>query len=122
MPTCVPDDLTTADVGEFRGVMDACEWEDGRSGAQSSMVKSNEQLPSPPDIASLPSNEPAYGFTRDPLSSRRCVLLPAGHDPGCRIFDLDSVIHLPSSASAAMIRETVKLTGISQPRRYWAEA
>jgi PKHD-type hydroxylase len=34
-------------VAEFRDIMDASEWEDGRStaGAQSAMVKKNEQLP-----------------------------------------------------------------------------
>jgi PKHD-type hydroxylase len=51
MLICVPKVLSKADVGDFRGVMDACEWEDGRStaGAQSAMVKNNEQLP--PDSA-----------------------------------------------------------------------
>jgi PKHD-type hydroxylase len=47
MLICIPDVLSKADVAEFRRVMDACEWEDGRStaGAQSAMVKRNEQLP-----------------------------------------------------------------------------
>jgi PKHD-type hydroxylase len=47
MLICVPDVLSKADVAEFRAVMDATEWEDGRStaGAQSTMVKRNEQLP-----------------------------------------------------------------------------
>jgi PKHD-type hydroxylase len=47
MLICVPDVLSKADVAEFRAVMDATEWEDGRStaGAQSAMVKRNEQLP-----------------------------------------------------------------------------
>jgi PKHD-type hydroxylase len=47
MLICVPDVLSKADVAEFRGIMDACEWEDGRwtAGAQSAMVKNNEQLP-----------------------------------------------------------------------------
>jgi PKHD-type hydroxylase len=51
MLICVPDVLSKADVADFRAVMDACEWEDGRStaGAQSAMVKRNEQLP--PDSA-----------------------------------------------------------------------
>jgi PKHD-type hydroxylase len=47
MLVCVPDVLSKADVAEFRTLMDAANWEDGRStaGAQSAMVKNNEQLP-----------------------------------------------------------------------------
>jgi PKHD-type hydroxylase len=47
MLICVPDILTKAEVAEFRSVMAAAVWEDGRStaGAQSAMVKKNEQLP-----------------------------------------------------------------------------
>jgi PKHD-type hydroxylase len=39
--------LSKAEVADFRAAMDAAEWEDGRStaGAQSAMVKKNEQLP-----------------------------------------------------------------------------
>lgn len=51
MLICIPDVLSKTDVTQFRDVMDACDWEDGRStaGAQSAMVKRNEQLP--PDSA-----------------------------------------------------------------------
>jgi len=47
MLICVPDVLSKAEVAEFRSVIDAATWEDGRStaGAQSAMVKNNEQLP-----------------------------------------------------------------------------
>ncbi len=47
MLVCVPDVLSKAEVAEFRAAMDAAAWEDGRStaGAQSAMVKRNEQLP-----------------------------------------------------------------------------
>jgi PKHD-type hydroxylase len=47
MLICVPDVLSKADVADFRSVMDSADWEDGRStaGAQSAMVKKNEQLP-----------------------------------------------------------------------------
>lgn len=47
MLICIPDVLSKADVAEFRAVMDAVDWEDGRStaGAQSAEVKKNEQLP-----------------------------------------------------------------------------
>jgi len=46
MLVCVPDVLSKAEVAEFRAVMDAIAWEDGRStaGAQSAQVKKNEQL------------------------------------------------------------------------------
>jgi PKHD-type hydroxylase len=47
MLICIPDILGKAEVAEFRDIMDASEWEDGRStaGAQSAVVKKNEQLP-----------------------------------------------------------------------------
>jgi PKHD-type hydroxylase len=47
MLICIADVLSKADVAEFRAVMDAVDWEDGRStaGAQSAEVKKNEQLP-----------------------------------------------------------------------------
>jgi PKHD-type hydroxylase len=47
MLICVPDVLSKAEVAEFRAAMEAAAWEDGRStaGAQSAMVKKNEQLP-----------------------------------------------------------------------------
>src|ERR1700684_3846661 len=53
MLICIPDMLTKADVTEFRAVMDNALWEDGRStaGAQSALVKNNEQLPPNGDIS-----------------------------------------------------------------------
>jgi PKHD-type hydroxylase len=47
MLICVPDVLSKADVADFRRIMDAADWEDGRStaGAQSALVKKNQQLP-----------------------------------------------------------------------------
>jgi PKHD-type hydroxylase len=47
MLICVPNVLSKAEVADFRAAMDAAEWEDGRStaGAQSAIVKKNEQLP-----------------------------------------------------------------------------
>jgi PKHD-type hydroxylase len=47
MLICVPEVLSKSDVADFRRIMDAEEWEDGRStaGAQSAQVKQNEQLP-----------------------------------------------------------------------------
>jgi PKHD-type hydroxylase len=53
MLICIPDVLSKAEVADFRGVMDATAWEDGRStaGAQSALVKKNEQLPPNSDLS-----------------------------------------------------------------------
>jgi PKHD-type hydroxylase len=47
MLVCIPDVLSKSEVADFRAAMDAAAWEDGRStaGAQSAMVKKNDQLP-----------------------------------------------------------------------------
>lgn len=47
MLTCVSGLLSKAEVAEIRGLMDRADWEDGRktAGAQSAMVKNNQQLP-----------------------------------------------------------------------------
>ena len=47
MLIAIPDVLSKAEVADFRRIMDAEDWEDGRStaGAQSAEVKQNEQLP-----------------------------------------------------------------------------
>jgi PKHD-type hydroxylase len=44
---CIPNALSADDVAEFRAIMAAAEWEDGRStaGSQSALVKKNMQLP-----------------------------------------------------------------------------
>ena len=46
MLICIPDVLSKQEVAEFRRIMEAEPWEDGRStaGAQSAEVKKNEQL------------------------------------------------------------------------------
>ena len=53
MLICIPNVLSKADVADFRRIMDESVWEDGRStaGAQSAMVKRNEQLPPDSDVA-----------------------------------------------------------------------
>src|SRR5882724_1926369 len=53
MLICVPDVLGKDDVADFRRIMDECAWEDGRStaGAQSALVKKNEQLPPDSEVA-----------------------------------------------------------------------
>ena len=47
MLICIPDVLSKAEVADFRRIMESAAWEDGRStaGAQSALVKKNEQLP-----------------------------------------------------------------------------
>src|ERR1700761_3240122 len=53
MLTCIEGVLSKEDVAEFRRIMDAADWEDGRStaGAQSAMVKRNEQLPPDSEVS-----------------------------------------------------------------------
>ena len=53
MLSCIESVLSKSDVADFRRIMDECAWEDGRStaGAQSALVKRNEQLPPDGDVA-----------------------------------------------------------------------
>jgi PKHD-type hydroxylase len=69
MLICVPDVLSKEDVAEFRGIMDACEWEDGRStaGAQSAKVKRNEQLPPGSPAARQLGERVIRALTANPL-------------------------------------------------------
>src|ERR1700755_3678654 len=68
MLICIPEVLSKADVAEFRRVMDASEWEDGRStaGAQSAMVKRNEQLPPDSEVARTLGNRVLSALTASP--------------------------------------------------------
>ncbi|MFO1108966.1 MAG: Fe2+-dependent dioxygenase [Bradyrhizobium sp.] len=68
MLICVPDVLSKADVADFRRTMDACAWEDGRStaGAQSAMVKKNEQLPPDGEAARSLGNRIISALTANP--------------------------------------------------------
>jgi PKHD-type hydroxylase len=69
MLICIPDVLSKADVAEFRAVMDAVEWEDGRStaGAQSAEVKKNEQLPPNGEISRKLGERVIKALTANPL-------------------------------------------------------
>jgi PKHD-type hydroxylase len=69
MLICVPDVLSKADVADFRGIMDAATWEDGRStaGAQSAMVKKNEQLPPDGEISRALGKRVITALTANPL-------------------------------------------------------
>src|SRR3954447_24164747 len=65
MLICIPEVLSKADVADFRRIMDASEWEDGRStaGAQSAMVKRNEQLSPDSEVARTLGNRPLAALT-----------------------------------------------------------
>ena len=68
MLICIPDVLSKDDVADFRRIMDGCTWEDGRStaGAQSALVKSNEQLPPDSEIARKLGNRIVQALTVSP--------------------------------------------------------
>jgi PKHD-type hydroxylase len=68
MLICVPDVLSKEEVAEFRRLMDAAEWEDGRStaGAQSALVKRNEQLPPNSELARKLGNRIVSALTANP--------------------------------------------------------
>jgi PKHD-type hydroxylase len=68
MLICVPDVLSKSDVANFRHVMDASDWEDGRStaGAQSALVKNNEQLPPNSEVARKLGNHVIAALTSNP--------------------------------------------------------
>jgi PKHD-type hydroxylase len=69
MLICIPDVLSKADVVEFRAVMDAAEWEDGRStaGSQSAEVKKNEQLPPNSEVSRKLGERVIRALTANPL-------------------------------------------------------
>src|SRR6202161_3702198 len=69
MLVCVPDVLSKAEVAEFRAVLEAASWEDGRStaGAQSAMVKKNEQLPPNSEVSRALGERVIKALTASPL-------------------------------------------------------
>jgi PKHD-type hydroxylase len=69
MLICVPEVLSKSDVAEFRHVMDASGWEDGRStaGSQSALVKQNEQLPPNSEVARKLGTRIVAALTSNPL-------------------------------------------------------
>ena len=68
MLVCVPNVLGKDEVADFRRLMDESRWEDGRStaGAQSALVKSNEQLPPDSDTARKLGNRIVSALTSNP--------------------------------------------------------
>lgn len=69
MLLCIPDVLSKSEVADFRRIMDAEEWEDGRStaGAQSAEVKQNEQLPPDGRTARMLGERVIRALTGNPL-------------------------------------------------------
>ncbi len=68
MLVCIPEVLSKSDVAEFRRIMDAADWEDGRAtaGAQSAMVKRNEQLPADGEVARALGQRIVSALTKNP--------------------------------------------------------
>src|ERR1700756_1693737 len=68
MLVCIPNALSKDEVADFRRLMDENAWEDGRStaGAQSAMVKSNEQLPPDSEVARKLGNRIVSALTSNP--------------------------------------------------------
>src|ERR1700759_1262344 len=68
MLVCIPKVLSKDEVADFRRLMSEAAWEDGRStaGAQSAMVKSNEQLPPDSEIARKLGNRIVSALTSNP--------------------------------------------------------
>ena len=68
MLVCIPEVLGKDEVKDFRRLMDESAWEDGRStaGAQSAMVKSNEQLPPDSEVARKLGNRIVSALTSNP--------------------------------------------------------
>src|SRR5260221_4838217 len=68
MLICIPNVLDKADVADFRRIMDESAWEDGRStaGAQSALVKRNEQLPPDSEVARKLGNRIVSALTANP--------------------------------------------------------
>jgi PKHD-type hydroxylase len=68
MLVCIPNALSKDEVADFRRLMDENAWEDGRStaGAQSAMVKSNEQLPPDSEVARKLGSRIVSALTSNP--------------------------------------------------------
>src|SRR3978361_430142 len=68
MLICVTEVLSKDAVADFRRIMDASAWEDGRStaGAQSALVKSNEQLPPDSEVSRKLGNRVVSALTGNP--------------------------------------------------------
>src|ERR1700712_1402012 len=68
MLICIPAVLSKDDVADFRRIMDTADWEDGRStaGAQSALVKKNQQLPPDSEVSRKLGNRVVSALTANP--------------------------------------------------------
>ena len=68
MLVCISGVLSKADVADFRSTMDIYDWEDGRStaGAQSALVKQNQQLPPDSEVSRALGNRIISALTANP--------------------------------------------------------
>src|ERR1700712_1840802 len=68
MLICIPAVLSKNDVADFRRIMDVSGWEDGRStaGAQSALVKKNQQLPPDGEVSRKLGNRVISALTVNP--------------------------------------------------------
>jgi PKHD-type hydroxylase len=69
MLVCVPDVLTRVEAADFSRLLLAADWEDGRAtaGAQSALVKDNEQLPVDGELARRLGGRVISAVTSNPL-------------------------------------------------------
>lgn len=127
MLMCVPDVLSKAEVAEFRDVMDSAAWEDGRStaGAQSALVKRNEQLPPNGEVARQLGKRVIAALTANPLFISAAVPLHifpplfnrygVGHHFGVHVDNAVRGDHL----TGARIRTDLSVTlFLSEPDEY----
>ena len=127
MLVCVPDVLSKAEVAEFRAAMDGAEWEDGRStaGAQSAMVKNNEQLPPAGAVARKLGDRVISALTNSTLFISAAIPLRifpplfnrygAGHKFGIHVDNAVRGDHL----TGMRIRTDLSLTlFLSEPEEY----
>ena len=127
MLICVPDVLSKAEVAEFRALMDAATWEDGRStaGAQSALVKRNEQLPPNGDLARALGQRIVSALTANPLFISAAIPLHifpplfnrygAGHHFGVHVDNAVRGDHL----TGTRIRTDLSVTlFLSEPSEY----
>lgn len=127
MLICVPDVLSKAEVTEFRALMDAAAWEDGRStaGAQSALVKRNEQLPPNGELARALGQRIVSALTANPIFISAAIPLHifpplfnrygAGHHFGIHVDNAVRGDHL----TGARIRTDLSVTlFLSEPDEY----
>ena len=127
MLVCVPDVLSKAEVSEFRALMDAAAWEDGRStaGAQSALVKRNEQLPPNGDLARALGQRVVSALTANPLFISAAIPLHifpplfnrygAGHHFGVHVDNAVRGDHLTGTRIRTDLSATLFL---SEPGEY----